>query len=179
PDFELVAQPSDWIAQVRALRGGGSGDGELSALRSAQLSFWNRYLDYLRQDHPTLTNVRKPQVQNWLTLNFVRGLGIAAVFASDGTIRCEIYIDVGDGEKNMRIFSALKERQPEIEAGIGESLFWDRLEGRRACRISISTPGSPLGDDTDTLIRWLGERHLKFHRVIVPMIRILPDELWK
>jgi hypothetical protein len=179
PDFEIVAQPSDWIAQVRAQRGGGSGDGELSALRSSQLSFWNRYLEYLRQDHQGLTNVRKPQVQNWLNLNFVRGLGIAAVFASDGTLRCEVYIDVGDGEKNLRIFSALEERQAEIESGLGESLFWDKLEGRRACRISISTPGSPLDDDTDSLITWLSEHHLKFHRVFVPIIKGLPDGLWK
>jgi hypothetical protein len=79
----------------------------------------------------------------------------------------------------LRIFSALEERQAEIEAGLGESLFWDKLEGRRACRISISTPGSPLDDDTDSLITWLSEHHLKFHRVFVPIIKGLPGGLWR
>lgn len=177
PDFELVAQPSNWKAQLR-LPGISSTDGEMSDLRNAQITFWGRYLEHLHTTHPNISNVRKPRAQNWLTLNFLRGLGIAGVFASDGTLRCELYIDVGDGDANIRIFERLRDSKNEIESVLGERLNWDSLEGRRACRISLSTPGTPLDDDQGALITWLIDHHLKFRKVFVPIVNALPKDLW-
>lgn len=177
PDFELVAQPSDWMVQHSSQRIGPT-DGGMSDLRNAQFTFWSRYLERLHTTHPNTSKVRKPQAQNWLTLNFFRGLGIAGVFASDGTLRCELYIDIGEGNANIGIFDQLRESKNEIESAIGEKLNWDSLEGRRACRISVSTPGTPLDDDQDALIAWLIEHHLIFRRVFIPAVKGLPKNLW-
>ena len=178
PDFELVAQPSNWIAQVRSQTGKQRPSDGLSDVRLAQLSFWSRYLDVLRETHPNLTNVRKPQPQNWLTLNFNRGTGITAVFVSDGTLRCEVYISTKSAEANKRIFGALIEHREAVEESIGHTLTWDEMPGRQACRISVTTPGTPLEDQPDQLISWLIEYHVKFHQTFMPLISGLPRELW-
>jgi hypothetical protein len=178
PDFELVAQPSGWLAQVRAQRPSGRNNGELSALRAAQLAFWTRYLEQLHAQHPEVTNVRAAQPQNWLNLNFLKKIAIEGAFNSNGDLRCSVYIDVGDGEANLRIFTAIQEHQKNIEDIIGGQLQWEDLEGKRACRISYGTPGTPTDDNTDELIGWLQEHHLKFREAFWPVVKQLPSELW-
>lgn len=179
PDFELVAQPSGWLTKVRTQSAGRNDGGELSALRTAQLEFWTTYLDQLHSEHPNITNVRAPQPQNWLTLNFSRRLTITGAFVSSGDLRCEVYIDVGSNDANVRIFNALQEHRDHIETVVGEPLLWDELDNRRACRISCATPGSPTETDTSHLIDWLRDRHLKFRDAFLPLIAELPSELWK
>lgn len=179
PDFELVAQPSGWMAKVRTQQSSKNNNGELSALRVAQLEFWTRYLDQLHAEHPNVTNVRAPQPQNWLTLNYFRKVAISGAFNSSGELRCEVYIDVGDNEANRNIFDALQSEQQKIENTIGEPLLWDPLDGRQACRISCSTPGSLPQDDTTDLIGWLTEHHLKLREAFLPIIKELPNHLWK
>jgi len=50
--------------------------------------------------------------------------------------RVELYIDTGNAEVNQRIFEELLNHKDEIEQAFGESLDWQALEGRRACRIA-------------------------------------------
>ena len=179
PDFELVAQPSGWKTQVRTQRGHRGSNGELTALRAAQLDFWNRYLEQIREHHPHATNVRSARPQNWITLNFAKRVTIAGAFVTGGLLRCEIYIDVGDADSNTRIYKALHQDRQSIESAIGESLTWEELEDKKACRISTSTPGAPTDDDVDHLFDWLQARHLKFRETFLPKIKALPDELWQ
>ena len=122
--------------------------------------------------------MRAAQAQNWLNLNYLKRLGITGSFDSSGDLCCQVYIDVGDGDANLRIFNALQEHQQEVEDAVGGKLLWEALDGRRACRISYATPGSPTGDDTDELISWLQEHHLKFREVFWPIVEQLPSGLW-
>jgi hypothetical protein len=39
------------------------------------------------------------------------------------------------------LFDSLLEHKNEIEQSIGQTLDWDRLEGKKACVISASIPG--------------------------------------
>ena len=54
---------------------------------------------------------------------------------NDGDV--ELYIDRGkDTEaENKVIFDSLAQSNEDIEADFGEPLDWQRLEGKRACRI--------------------------------------------
>lgn len=179
PDFELIAQPSDWFTKVRTQRGSGLANGELTTLRAAQLDFWTRYLERLHENHPSVSNVRSAQPQSWLTLNTFRRLQINAAFAGSGELRCELYIDVGDGDANDRLFEALQEEKTLIEQVIGENLLWDDLEGRRACRVSCATPGTPTDSDAGQLLDWLEARHMKFREAFLPIVKDLSNQLWK
>lgn len=50
----------------------------------------------------------------------------------------ELYIDRGKerNEENKEIFEKLFSHKKTVEESFGESLDWERLEGKRACRIS-------------------------------------------
>jgi hypothetical protein len=55
--------------------------------------------------------------------------------------RVEIYIDRLDRDENKRIFDRLLEQKSVIEEAFGDHLNWERLDDRRASRISFRLPG--------------------------------------
>lgn len=55
--------------------------------------------------------------------------------------RAELYIDRLDAKDNKAIFDQLLARKTEIENAFGDQLYWQRLDDKRACRISFRIPG--------------------------------------
>ncbi len=57
--------------------------------------------------------------------------------------RAELYIDRGDGAHSLNeaIFDYLHARKEMIESIFGDELKWQRLEGKRACRIMAEVDG--------------------------------------
>jgi hypothetical protein len=55
----------------------------------------------------------------------------------------ELYIDRGkDADlENKNLFDQLDVHKTEVEASFGGPLSWERLEGKRACRIRFTQPG--------------------------------------
>lgn len=81
-----------------------------------------------------------PGEYSWLgTSSGVRGLNLNYVVTQDDRA-AELYIDRGkDAEaENESIFEQLLAQKPAIEAAFGDSLSWQRLEGKRACRIRFT-----------------------------------------
>ena len=64
-------------------------------------------------------------------------------------------------------------------AAIGETLKWDNLDGRKACRISCTRSGSVSDGNTDAHADWLLNHHLKFREVFVPIVQNFPSHLWE
>lgn len=62
-----------------------------------------------------------------------------------------------------------------IENEIGSALYWDRLDERRASRISISIPFVVNDSDVETapIIQWGVEMMVKFIDTFQPRIRKL------
>lgn len=93
--------------------------------------------------------------------------------ASKTGSRVEIYIDRADADTNKVIFDQLFSHKEEIETAFGNSLFWQRLDTKRACRISYDLPLGVYKDvesDWETIQTALIETMVKFERAFSPFI---------
>jgi hypothetical protein len=84
-----------------------------------------------------------PGEHSWIGASSgIRGLNFNYVVTQD-ECAAELYIDRGkDSEEETKsIFDQLFTRKAEIDAAFGDALSWERLEGKRACRIRHTQTG--------------------------------------
>ncbi len=62
--------------------------------------------------------------------------------------RAELYIDTPEPTANKALFDALVAQRDVIEADCGQELYWQRLDDKRACRISLTVSGGWVNDAT-------------------------------
>lgn len=121
----------------------------------AYIDFYSLLIGDLRKQPGFESLYAAPDGVNWY---YVRAAAIGAqsigLFAFSlgmgGVFRIELYIDTGEQEKNKKIFDALSEQQEEIETVLGEHLRWERLDDKRASRISRTLEGK-ITDDEEKL----------------------------
>ena len=169
PHFRLVAFPNDWRKQ--SARTEQTGNGRVSERGERYRSFFQSLIDTLREEH-RFTNARKGQPQSWYSFSSgTRGVSFNPSFSPPrGIARVEVYIDRGDHDLNKQLFDALEDRKESIEWQVSGLWEWERLNNRRACRISVARDGS-IDDEPELLgemQRWMIERLLAFKRVFGP-----------
>jgi hypothetical protein len=84
-----------------------------------------------------------PGEHSWIgTSAGIRGLNFNYVVTQD-ECAAELYIDRGKDskEENKNIFDQLEAHKVEVEKAFGAQLSWERLEGKRACRIRFTQDG--------------------------------------
>ena len=164
-NFKLVATPNDWRKQEI------SKAGTLSERDQRYRTFFQDLIDTLREQH-SFTDAHKAQLQRWYY--FPSGYGRRARYGASfysGGARVEVYLD-GDQESNKRLFDQLNEMAEAIEADIGSGLEWERLDSRKASRISLVRDGS-IDDDDNTraeIRQWMITNLLKFSDVFGPRL---------
>jgi hypothetical protein len=98
--------------------------------------WWTQLIETSRKYNKLHVHIT-PSDYSWIgTSSGIRGLQLNYVVTQDdGAV--ELYIDRGkDSEaENESIFDQLLEHKNEIEIAFGAPLSWQRLEGKRACRI--------------------------------------------
>ena len=142
PLFEVVVQPNDWQKEVRSTAQATPRTPRQETYRR----FWGLFLEALHGAAPGWTNTRTPLAQNWMNLPAGSSVAhYAMVFAKEG-LRVENYFSSNIREVNEANFERFEERRAAFEAAFGAPLEWDRLDGKKACRISFSTPGD-LSDE--------------------------------
>ena len=173
-NFNLVSTPNEWRKQtVSSPRVGGPVSDKMEKYRA----FFQGLIDSLREQHQ-FTNAKKGQPQNWYSFSAGRsGFSYGVNFNADGHARVELYIDPGEQQDNKQIFDKFEDQKEPVEANLNASLEWERLENRRASRISIRRPGS-IDDDPGALNElqdWMIEKLLDFRRVFGPRLAELRD----
>jgi hypothetical protein len=99
-----------------------------------RLRFWEGLVGVARERRTRHANI-KPGTYHWLGASSgVRGLGFNYVIVQEHGVT-ELYIDRGDATENKKIFDTLLAQKEQIEKVFGGSLEWERLDGKRACRI--------------------------------------------
>jgi hypothetical protein len=127
-------------------------------------AFFADLLNRLKEARPGITNATKTQPTSWWEFSGGRsGITFAWAFGRD-VLRVELYIDIGDKDANKAAFSTLQEHQQEIEAQMGMTLNWARLENRKASRISVARPAKVTDSpgELEDAKQWALDTMLKF-----------------
>lgn len=138
--------------------------------------FFDDLLRRLKEARPGITAATRTFAQSWWSFSAGKtGFSFGWAFTNDRSLRVELYIDTGDKAKNKGAFDALCRLKEEIEQKVGCTLVWERLEQKRASRISLARPAA-ITDSPDALEGakvWAVETMLKFADTFGPRIREL------
>lgn len=133
------------------------------------MQFWQRFLERVHAEYPSWTKARRTGPENWYELKSpITGCGLNPSFAQHDRLRHELYIDTGDGERNMEIFNALHGQKDQLEAAYGGPLTWEELSGRRACRIADYRDGCSVVETErhDEFINWFLDCGARLRRAL-------------
>jgi hypothetical protein len=131
---QVIPLPEAHDYQVQLREKEQQGRRQRAVRHDERLRFWEGVIAVARDRSTRHANI-KPGTANWLGASSgVRGLGLNYVVVQDYAV-VELYIDRGDAAENKAIFDRLLGQQSEIEQVFGDSLSWERLDAKRACRI--------------------------------------------
>ncbi len=132
PLFTLIVGPSDDAKEV------GVAKREIAERHVLRKRWWTQLVERsaaVNKLHAHIT----PGEYSWLgTSSGVRGLHLNYTVTQQACV-AELYIDRGKAseEENKNLFDQLAAHKQEIEDAFGEPLRWERLDGKRGCRISF------------------------------------------
>jgi Domain of unknown function (DUF4268) len=129
PLLTLILGPSEVTRKV------GRTKEEWAERENLRYRFWKALLERSRQRTELHANI-SPSRDSWISAGAGKsGLGFNyAIRELDA--RVELYIDRREAEQNKAIFDALAASREDIEERSGEPLVWQKLESRKASRIS-------------------------------------------
>lgn len=101
--------------------------------------FWTQLLEKAKSKTKLFSNI-SPSRSNWIgTSAGVSGLKYTFVVTNEwGAVELYIDSDRESGAKNKELFDFLFTNKDQIERAFGETLEWERLDEKRACRIRKS-----------------------------------------
>ncbi|MDH3360659.1 MAG: DUF4268 domain-containing protein, partial [Desulfobulbaceae bacterium] len=112
--FKPVVFPNEWQKSRKR-----QANTNVSSKGEAYRNYFQSLIDELRENH-RFTNAKIGQPQNWYSFSSgFSNIPIGAVFAMGRKTRIELYIDVGDGEKNKAIFDLLQGQKDLIHEKYG------------------------------------------------------------
>ena len=137
-NFKLVASPNEWQKNKKRQTQRTS----VSTKGEKYQNYFQNLIDDLRDIH-RFTSAKAGQPQNWYSFSSgVSGMTYGANFSQGGKARAELYIDLGDHEKNKYVFDQLFNIKGEIEDSLGQEISWERLDNKRASRLALYIDGS-------------------------------------
>jgi hypothetical protein len=121
----------------------------------------------------SITSLTNHQGRHWFTFR-VEAEGKPPMvnvisFARKSRLRLELYIEIGDRDRNKRIFDSLQAQQAVIESEFGEPLSWERLIGKVGARIAVYRENSSITDEPESLEdmqAWLANTLPRFYKAL-------------
>jgi hypothetical protein len=144
PLFTAICAPSEEAKQI------GVQKQHLAERHLRRLEFWKQLLEKAKSRTNLHANV-SPSKDNWITAGAGKsGMGWSYAITMDkGSV--ELFIDRGPDKKDEtdKIYEKIVEDGEKIQNQFGEPLIWDKVEGRRVCRIkSLSEIGGLKDSDS-------------------------------
>jgi hypothetical protein len=142
PLFTLIVGPSQETKEV------GQTKKEIAERYSFRKRWWTMLVERAAKVSKLHAHIT-PGQYSWLgTSSGIRGLNFNYSVIQD-ECGAELYIDRGEAEENKSIFDQLYANQAAVEKAFGGPLSWERLEGKRACRIKFTREGGYRSPEED------------------------------
>jgi hypothetical protein len=166
PLFTLIVGPSEEARRI------GEAKQERSERHEKLRAFWTGLLERAKRSTTLHANVSPPDGA-WVAAGAGMGGLSYSYVARKNDWHVELYIDCGKDsyDQNKALFDKLLRSRQPIENSFGDSLEWQRLEGRRACRVKTRSFPRSYRDEAqwpamhesmvDVMVRF--ERALKPH----------------
>lgn len=169
PLFSLISAPSEESKEIA---------GEKEQLGEAQRhterrNFWKALLNEASKK-TSLHSGRSPSTDNWLSAGSGKGGISFAYVIRKHDVNVELWIDRNE-EETKKIYDSFRNEREEIEKAFGEKLWWSKSDGRRVCRIGIS---SDLGgyrdpDKWEKIFSWMTNKMVALEKAFRPQIDAL------
>ncbi|HUN06176.1 MAG TPA: DUF4268 domain-containing protein [Aggregatilineales bacterium] len=170
PLFTVLAQPDSQLSEIGATKKELSRK-ELKERHHRRLKFWTSLLEKTRGRTQLHAN-KSPSTDHWLSTGIgLSGVNLNYLILRDGAA-VDLYIDVGDYDRNKALFDALEKDREAIENEFGDKLEWRRMEAKRSSRIVRTfQSGSSYQEDTwDTLQDEMIEAMIRLDKALRPRI---------
>jgi hypothetical protein len=171
--FQLESSPSEFARNLQSIAALSN-----RASHEFRIAFWTALLEYLKAQGKTWASGRSTSKDAWIAFAVGRSWVNANVSMATGSrMRVEIYLSQ-DTDKN--IFDSLYEHRTDIEAVFpGESVSWERLDGKLASRVAIyrSYDKSRVADQSperDELFGWIA-KNLQLLRDVARKYLVAPN----
>lgn len=138
PLFRLIAQPNDWTKSVHA--DNAATTGVMSPRQAAHKALWRLVLDLIHARHPSWTSARAAPRDGWLSLPYGTSTAWYSFVCTGRTPHVELYFGSSDAEANTAAFNEFLARREQLETAFGETLDFQPLPDRIACRIAAWCP---------------------------------------
>ncbi len=168
PLFEVISKPSQDSKMI------GKTKKEMSETEQLYKEFWIEFLEKANEQTDLFKNIYSPFPQQFLNISAGKRLFYLSNFTKD-TIRTELYFNNSKKERNKQYYDELYKNKDEIEKEFGETLQWERLELRKACRIKIEQKGISWLDkkNWDEIHQFFIKYTMKFNEVFGTYIQKL------
>jgi hypothetical protein len=167
PLFTSICAPSEEAKQI------GVQKQQLAERHLRRLEFWKQLLEKAKSRTNLHSNV-SPSKDNWVTAGAGRsGMGWSYSITMDkGSV--ELFIDRGPDKKDEtdKIYEKILIDREKTESLFGEPLIWDRVEGRRVCRIKSICKLGGLKDEElwDNIQEDLVDRMMRLEKALKPIL---------
>ena len=140
-----------------------------------RLKFWRQALDYMHRHNFELYRNINPTHDHWLSAGSgMSGCTYALIFGKVEA-RVEFNIAHSNRDESKRVFDFLHERREEIEARFENTLDWDQLDDRKACRVRFSKSFDGYNEESwPAMIEWLFEHIQRLEIALKPIIPEIP-----
>lgn len=130
PLLTVIAGPSE---EAKAI---GEEKKQIAERHVRRRRFWTSLLERAKEEGVSYHANRRPGKESWIGAGAGKsGLSWNYLIWMRNRSGVELYIDTGEAEENEAIFDSLHGSRQEIESAFGGPLDWERLDGKRACRI--------------------------------------------
>lgn len=174
PKFNVVCQPNDWRKIVKIEADAPS----TPESRPNRVAFWTRVIGQIKPDDPIGRPV--PRDSSWISFKSKHSgtIRLPASFAAKmGKLRVHLE---SLGEHSRAYVGLLEEQREEIEAEVGEKLFFALRPKGRASTVSLERLGIVFADQTqwDDYAQWLVDRLNRFYHALWGRIDLLDPSEW-